>query len=287
MYAGASSTLKGIFAMLAGTAFLMVSDALSKHLAQSHAIGQVICLRQLASMLFIVPFAWKVAGLAALRPRNIGLQILRGLVFVGSSGFIVWSLSVLPLATVTAITFAGPIFIALMSVPLLGERVSARLWCAILLGFAGVLVIIRPGTAAFDWTLLLPLGAALAAALRDTLARLLSRTDTSVSILFWSSLILLAVTALSAPFGWSTVDGTAAVLFLAAGAVNFAAHFLMIEAFRLARAALVAPFKYSALLWSALIGYLIWGDVPGGSLWLGAAILVASGLWIMRMNRGG
>jgi drug/metabolite transporter (DMT)-like permease len=187
---------------------------------------------------------------------------------------------VLPLPTVTAITFTGPIMIALMSVPLLRERVSPALWSATLLGFVGVLCIVRPGGSDFSWTVLIPIAAAFASSLRDVLARILARTDSSISILFWSSLVLVAGTALSAPFGWRDVTPAAWGLFLLAGLVNFCAHFLLIESFRLARAAVVAPFKYTSLLWSALLGYAIWGDVPGGWIWAGAAILVASGLWI-------
>lgn len=271
--------------MVAGMAFLISSDAISKHLTASHPVGQVICIRQMASLLFVVPFIWYRGGLAILRPHNVPLQIVRGLVFMISSFLIVTSLSLLPLPAVTAITFIGPIMVALLSAPVLGERVNARLWLATLLGFAGMLVIIRPGSAEFNWALLLPVGAAFGSAIRDMLVRILSRTDHSMSILFWSSLILTLGAACTAPFGWVEVAPAAWGWFLLGGAVNFCAHFLLIEAFRLGRAAVVAPFKYSSLIWSALLGFLIWGDVPGTALWAGAAILVVSGLWIARIEQ--
>lgn len=277
--------MKGIAAMIAGMAFLTVSDAATKILAQTHPLGQVICLRQAACLLFVLPFVLRSPGLSVLRPHNVTMQIVRGLVFISSSFLIVLSLSLLPLPTVTAITFAGPIMIALMSVPLLRERVSGSLWLATLLGFTGVLLIIRPGTDAFSWALLAPLAAALAGSIRDVLARILARTDSSISILFWSSLVLVAGTALTASFGWAEVTARSGWLFLLGGAANFCAHFLLIEAYRLSAAAVVAPFKYTSLLWSAALGYLIWGDLPGGWVWAGAAILVVSGLWIARTHK--
>jgi drug/metabolite transporter (DMT)-like permease len=175
--------------------------------------------------------------------------------------------------------------IAVMSVPLLRERVGASLWSATLLGFAGVLCIIRPGTADFSWALLIPVAAAFASSMRDMLSRILARTDSSISILFWSSLVMMAGAALSAPLGWTEVGLAAALLFLLGGFVNFCAQFLLIEAYRFSRAAVVAPFKYSSLLWSAVLGFAIWGDLPGGWVWAGAAVLVVSGLWIAQTEK--
>jgi drug/metabolite transporter (DMT)-like permease len=262
-----------------------MSDAVSKHLAQSHPIGQVICIRQLASLLFVAVFVARRRGWRALQPHNLRVQILRGLAFVGSSYTIVLSLSLLPLPTVTAITFSGPIMIALMSAPLLGERVAPAVWAATLLGFTGMLFIIRPGSTDFAWTLLIPVAAAFASSLRDILARILARTDDSIAILFWSSVIVALGAAPTALWGWAAMPPLVWGLFFLAGLVNFCAHLLIIESYRLTRAAVVAPFKYTSLIWSALLGYVIWGDVPNAWVWLGAAILIASGLWIARAQK--
>jgi drug/metabolite transporter (DMT)-like permease len=279
------TALKGIAAMVTGMAFLILSDAVSKHLAESHPIGQVICIRQLASLLFVAAFVARGPGFGGLRMRNVPMQMLRGLAFVGSSYLIVLSLSLLPLPTVTAITFSGPIMIALMSAPLLGERVAPVVWIATILGFTGMLFIIRPGSTDFTWALLIPVAAAFASSLRDILARILARTDDSISILFWSSVIVGVAMLPTALWGWTHVSLAAWGLFLLAGLVNFCAHLLIIESYRLSRAAVVAPFKYTSLIWSAVLGYLIWGDVPDGWVWVGSAILVASGLWIARAQK--
>lgn len=279
--------VKGIAAMIAGMAFLTLSDAVSKHLTQTYSIGQVICIRQLASLLFVAAFVARSGrSVSVLRPKNVRMQILRGLAFVGSSYTIVLSLSLLPLPTVTAITFAGPIMIALMSAPVLGERVAPAVWAATLLGFIGMLFIIRPGSTDFTWALLIPVAAAFASSLRDLLARILARTDDSIAILFWSSVIVAAAAAPAAVWGWTAMPAEVWGLFLLAGAVNFCAHLLIIESYRLGRAAVVAPFKYTSLLWSAVLGYLLWGDTPDAWVWVGATLLTASGLWIMRAQRG-
>lgn len=282
-----STGFKGIAAMITGMAFLIVSDALSKHLTQTHPIGQVICIRQFASLLFVAVFVGRRrgCGVSVLRPKNVRMQILRGLAFVCSSYTIVLSLSLLPLPTVTAITFAGPIMIALMSAPLLGERVAPAVWAATLLGFTGMLFIIRPGSAEFSWALLIPVAAAFASSLRDVLARILARTDDSIAILFWSSVIVATAAVPTAFWGWEAMSPGVWGLFLLAGLVNFCAHLLIIESYRLARAAVVAPFKYTSLIWSAVLGFVIWGDVPNGWVWVGAAILVVSGLWIARAQQ--
>lgn len=280
-----ASALKGIAAMITGMAFLILSDAVSKHLAAEHPIGQVICIRQIASLAFVALFVARGPGFAALRARNVPMQALRGVAFVGSSYLIVLSLSLLPLPTVTAITFAGPIMIALMSAPLLGERVAPAVWAATLLGFTGMLFIIRPGSTDFTWALLIPVAAAFASSLRDILARILARTDDSIAILFWSSVIVALAMAPTAFWGWTQVSWVGWGLFVLAGLVNFCAHLLIIESYRLARAAVVAPFKYTSLIWSALLGYLIWGDAPDGWVWVGSAILAASGLWIARAQK--
>lgn len=279
------TALKGIAAMITGMAFLVLSDAVSKHLAESHPIGQVICIRQLASLIFVAAFVACGPGFGALRMRNVRMQLLRGLAFVGSSFLIVWSLSLLPLPTVTAITFSGPIMIALMSAPMLGERVAPVVWLATILGFSGMLFIIRPGSTDFTWALLLPVAAAFASSLRDILARILARTDDSISILFWSSVIVAIAMLPTALWGWTHVSLASWGLFVLAGLVNFCAHLFIIESYRFSRAAVVAPFKYTSLIWSAVLGFAIWGDVPDGWVWVGSAILVASGLWIARVQK--
>jgi len=275
--------LRGVLAMVAGAGLLTLNDAVSKHLTQHYPIGQVIGLRQLAALMFIVPYAVSVTGLGALKVVNRGGQFLRGLLFVAGSGLIVWSLSLLPLSLVTVVLFSSPIFVALLSAPLLGERVDARQWLAIGGGFVGVMLIVRPGGGEFVWAALLPVLAAFTNGFRDAFTRRLSRTESSISVLFWSGFIVMAAGLLTSAFGWQRVDAAGAVWFLAAGLFNACAHFMVIEALRLGRAAIIAPFRYSGLLWAMLVGFVVWDETPDAWVLAGAAVVVASGIYMIRL----
>jgi len=277
--------LKGLVLMTSGIALLTASDATSKYLVHSHPVGQVIALRQLATLLVIIPYLmlWRKWG--ELRVSNWAGQGLRGLAFVLGSIFIVWSLRELPLATAITMLFASPIFMVILSAPMLGERVGLHRWVAVGAGFAGVLVIVRPGGDSFQWMVLLPLLAAMINAFRDVLTRKLSRSETSLSILFWSNIILMLAGALTIPWGWVAVTPVAAFWFVAAGIFNGLAHFFIIEALRVGEASVVAPMRYTALLWAALLGFVVFGEVPSLWLWAGAAIIVGSSLYMLRGER--
>jgi len=251
----------------------------------THPVGQVIALRQLATLLVIVSWVMLVGRWSDLRIVNRGGQLGRGLLFIVGSACIVMSLGLLPLALVITIMFTSPIFVAAFSAPLLGERVGFHRWVAVLGGFAGVLIVIQPGSADFRWALLLPVAAAFINAFRDVLTRLLSRTDSSISILFWSNIILMTGGMLTVLSGWVPVSGAAAFWFVVAGVSNGAAHFLIIEALRAAEASALAPVRYTSLLWAALLGWLVWGEVPSSWLWIGAAVIVASSLYMINAER--
>jgi drug/metabolite transporter (DMT)-like permease len=279
-----ASSARGIFAMLAGAGLLTMSDAVTKHLTENYPLGQVLCLRQLAALLFILPYAWVVTGTRALRIVNGRGQLLRGALFLVGSIIVVVSLHHLPLSFVSVVLFSSPLFVAAVSAPILSERVYTYQWIAIAVGFVGVLLIVQPGTRGVEWIALLPVLGAFLNAIRDAITRRLSRTDTSMSILFWSGVIVCIGGIFTVPLGWKPVDFDGGIWFLAAGLSNAAAHFMVIEAFRLGRAAIVAPFRYSGLLWAMLIGFLVWSEVP--DLWMltGAAIVVGAGVYMLQRS---
>lgn len=276
-----SNTLKGMAAAVGGMALITANDAVSKYLTESFPVGQVICLRQAATLLVIATYVVLVSGWSAVRVVSWPGQLTRGLLFITGSAFMVLSLSLLPLATVIAILFASPTLIAAFSMPVLAERVSLNRWIAIMVGFVGVLIIIRPGGTTFEWVLLIPLAAAVFNALRDLVTRRLARTETSIAILFWSGIIVTAAAATTAPFGWQPVALSAAAWFLAVGVLHAGAHFLLIEAFRMAEASVIAPVRYTALIWATLIGFVVWGDVPDAWVVIGAAVIITSGLYMV------
>ena len=273
--------LKGPLMMAIGIALITANDAATKYLVLTHPVGQVICLRQAATLLVFIPYLTLAGRWGALRINSWRGQIERGLLFIAGSIFIVWGLGELPLATAVTMLFLSPILMVVLSGPLLGEQISVQRWIAVLGGFIGVLIVMRPGGEAFQWALLLPLIGAFINALRDVLTRKLSRTETSLAILFCSNIILMTGGALTAPFGWVAVNATAAFWFIAAGIFNGMAHFFIIEALRTGEASIVAPIRYTALLWAALLGFLVWGDVPGVWLWVGAAVIIGSSLYMI------
>lgn len=278
---GQQTAAKGIGCMVLGCALLMMSDALSKWLSQTYSVGQIMSLRNVFVLVPILIVVWRRDSFADLRVNRWAAQSFRALWHVLAAVFFVTSVSLLPLADVHAIGFAGPIFIAALAPFMLGEHVGWHRWTAILVGFGGVLIMLRPTGAGFDYLGLVPLAAALSASFRDLLTRRLSRTETSISILFFSSVAVILGGLVTAPFDWKPLTWTDLALFVANGLVNAGAHFLMIEAYRLAQAPVVSPFKYSILIWAVLFGYLVWGHVPDVWLVVGAMPVVASGLYIL------
>jgi drug/metabolite transporter (DMT)-like permease len=282
-----SPLLRSLGLMALGILLLTANDATSKYLVQSHPIGQVVGLRQASTLLVLIPYMIFFSRWSLLRVVDLRGQLMRGTLFIIGSMLIVWSLGELPLATAITMLYISPIFMVILSVPLLGERISRYRWVAVIGGFAGVLIIMRPGGAGFQWALMLPLLAAMVNALRDVLTRKLARTETSISILFWSNIILMTGGFMTLPMGWAPVSAHDAFWFVAAGIFNGTAHFCIIDALRTGEASALAPIRYTALLWAALLGFVVWGDVP--ELWLlaGAAVIVGSSLYMIRAERRG
>ncbi len=277
--------LRSLLLMALGILLITANDAATKHLVQTYPVGQVIGLRQAATLLVLLPYVMLFSHWSQLRMVDVRGQMTRGLLFIAGSALIVWSLAELPLATAITMLFLSPVFMALLAVPMLKERIGRHRWVAVIGGFVGVLIILRPGAAAFQWALLLPLAAAAINSLRDVLTRRMARSESSMSMLFWSNIILMAGGFATLPLGWKPVDGVAAMWIVAAGVFNGTAHFCMIEALRSGEASMLAPIRYTALLWAALFGYLIWGEVPDAWLWAGAAVVVATSLHMINEER--
>jgi len=271
---------KGICIMTLAAGVLSMNDTATKYLAESYPMGQVLGLRQSAALLVIMAYVWWSDSWDDLRIINRGGQVWRAVAHVGSAVLIIWSLTLLPIATVTAIVFSSPIVVLFFSMRFLDEGVSWQRWVAVVVGFVGVLVIIRPGGVSFEWTLLVAVAAAFVSGFRDLLTRRLSRTDTSISMLFWASVLLVVLSLLTIPLGWEPVTLIGAFWFVINGLLNAGAHFLMIEALRLGDAALVSPFRYTAILWAIITGFVVWHQLPDTFTLIGAALLVISGVLI-------
>ncbi len=280
-----SDAMKGIAAMVVAAFLLTLNDVITKLLTEQYQVWQVLAVRQMCSLFVIVSYIHLKPGWSAIRVTNRAGVALRSVFFVLTTGFIVVSFSLLPLALVTAIAFSSPIFVVAFSHWFTIEKVGPRRWSAVLIGFIGVLVIVRPGGSGFELVLILPVLAALAAGIRDIVTRALARTESSIAILFWSNLAVVAVAvAVTSVQGWQAMTGTAVALLLLNGVLNAGAHFLLIEALRLGEASLVSPFRYSGLIWATILGLVIWGDFPDSWTLAGAVLLVVGGIYIIERS---
>ncbi len=273
--------------MVAGFALLTLNDAVLKWLTASYPTGQIVFMRSIFVMILVGVIAWRFGGLQTLRVVNLRGQLVRAGTMTVATLLFVTSLRLMPLADAIAIAFAAPLFVTALARPLLGEHVGWRRWAAVLVGFGGVLVMFRPTGEAVRLVALLPLGVALASALKDIVTRRITATESSVAILFITTLVLAAAGLVTVVGGWRAITLFDFGLFAVGGFLLGGAQYLTIEAFRYAEAAVVAPFEYSAVLWAILYGFLIWGDVPDRWIISGSAIVIASGLYILhRESRG-
>lgn len=191
------------------------------------------------------------------------------------------SLTYLMLAETVTLFFAAPLFITALSAPLLGERIGWRRWTAVVVGFAGVMVVMQPGTEAMHPAALLPVGAALLYACVNITTRMLSRTDSSHTLVIFSNVGYCLGTGLAAPFAWIAPAPADVALLFGLGVAAVIAQYFHVTAVRFAQVSLLASFEYTAIFWAALLGFAVWGEVPETHVWLGIAIIVGSGLYIL------
>jgi len=283
----ADHPLQGIAWMVAGVFLLAVMDALSKHAVSQLSIPVLIAARSAMVLVLLLPWVLRSGGWSALRTRRPGAQLLRGLLAVCSMLAFFESLRLLPLATVIAISFAAPLFMTLLSVPVLQERVGPHRWGALLAGFVGVGLIVGPQ--AMDGELGLGAWLALAASLfyaaSMTCVRWLSSTESDLSMMVWQNLTMGLAGAVGlffvplevAPGMWP-IMALMAVLVLLGQRCTF-------RALRLAPVGVVAPFHYSELLWAATFGWVFWREWPGAHVWWGALFVVGAGLYTLWRER--
>ena len=266
--------------MLGSCLLITSNDAITKWIAADYPVSQMLCARGSSILLLILPvLIWK-KGRFGLQIHHRGAHLMRGLLSVTSATLFITGLQFLPLVDAVTLTFAGPLFLTAMAPYLLAEQIGWRRWVAVLVGFFGVVLMLKPGTEALRLVALLPLGAALMEAFRDVLTRRMSSTESSIAMVTVTTAVIVAVSLLSAPFGWTVMAWGDLALLALAGALFAAAHFLVIEALRYAQAAVVIPFRYSAVIWALLLGLVLWGDVPDYWTMVGTVLVISSGIYI-------
>lgn len=284
----AQNPLLGIAMMVTAAAIFGVMDALVKWLSASYSTVQIMFFRSLFAFPPILGMLWSSgAGLGGLRTTRLAGHALRSLYGCAAMVFFFHAYRVMPLADVTAIAFAAPIFIAGLSVWLLGERVGLHRWSAIVVGFVGMLIIVRPGQGGIATDSMVVVLATLLYALAMIQIRKLAATEPSTAIAFYFTAFCTLWTALALPWFWVTpVAALDWMLLMAVGLLGGTAQLFMTRAFALAPVSVVAPFDYTHLLWSVLLGWYLFGDFPDAATWTGATVVIASGLYILYRETG-
>jgi drug/metabolite transporter (DMT)-like permease len=278
--------LTGIALMCGAVASFGVMDTMAKYLNLHMNTVEVVWARYTGA--FVIPFMlsnpWTRPDLMT-TPR-LGLQIGRSVLLLLSTLCNFLALRYLQLDQAVALIFSTPCFVAALSGPILGEWVRWKRWTAIGVGFLGVLVVTRPGPSSFQPAALLSIGAALCYALYSITTRMLARTDSNETTLFYSNIVGAVAMLPALPFVWTTpTDPLLIVLMVSSGAVASFGHYLLIAAHRLAPAAVLSPFIYSEIVLVTALGFLVFGDVPSRWTIAGAAIVIASGLYILHRER--
>ncbi|HEX3096580.1 MAG TPA: DMT family transporter [Usitatibacter sp.] len=271
--------------LLAGL-FFSTLDATAKYLVRDHTLFVVVWARYAGQMVVTTPIAWHRGGPGFWRTRHLRVQLLRSLCLIVATSCFFGALRFLPLAEGSAISFLAPMFAVVLAFPILGERPTRGRWIAALAGFAGVVILVRPGSAVFHPAAALLVVAAISNALYQLLTRKLPH-DSAHTTLFYSALVGTALLSLAIPF--VEMPGEFAMrdagFFIVLGLLAGLGHGLLIAAFLRAPASLVAPFTYIQMLWATFYGYAIFGQLPDALSALGMAVIVASGVGLVLHER--
>ncbi|HZN28002.1 MAG TPA: DMT family transporter [Xanthobacteraceae bacterium] len=275
----AGSAVAGIGLMLAGIALFSINDALGKWLLTTYSVGELLLIRSAAALILLAPFVRK-AGIAAFTgaPRP-GLQIVRVVLSTLEVAMFFWAVSYLPLADTVTFYLAGPVYVTALSVVLLGEKVGWRRWAAVLVGFAGVVLALRPSAASLTLPALIALIGSVFFAFLMIATRFLRETPNTVLVAgqIGGTLIFGAVVA---PFGWVTPSPRDFALLSLFGVLSIMALACVNRSLKLTAASVVVPYQYTLIVWAIVLGYAVFGDVPDPLTLCGAAVIIAAGLYI-------
>ncbi len=283
--ARADRPLRGITLLLVSSIFLGTSDATSKYLSTTLPSIEIAWIRFLVFAVIMVPAMVPGSPLFALRTQRPMLQVTRGMALLGSSLLFISGLRFLPIAEASATSFVSPLFVTALSIFFLGEKVGLRRWFATAVGLLGVLIVLRPGTSAFHPAAFFPVVSAFAWACTLILTRKMSGQERTVVTMTYSSIVGFAVLCALVPLVWVTPSWHDILLGLIIGVASTAGQWIVVLAFRYADASVLAPFSYIQLLWVTLLGFVIFGEVPDVWTVVGAAFIVASGLYTAHRER--
>ncbi len=292
-----SENIKAILCLAGGLVFLTISDSIIKWLSPHYALHQIMLFRAFFALLVVLVFIFLGGGVEALKTRRPALHVLRGMFLVFANMFFFLGLAAMPIAEAVALFFVAPLFICLLAQPILGEKVRASSWTAIVIGLIGVLIMVRPGTDIFRMTSLLPILAALMYAGMQMITRKLGLQDRASTMTFYIQIcfifasVVIGLLVGDGRFGnsdnptvrfllraWRMPDfADLQLLALCGFIIAFGAYF-MSQAYRIGQASVIAPFEYTSLPFALISGYLVWRDWPDVISFIGCAFIIGGGL---------
>lgn len=278
--------LRGILLMVAAIGIFVAMDTIAKYLAQWYPVPGLIWARYVINLAILLAWFAARGELHRIRTARPGIQLARGLLLASATFFYFSALRVLPIADAAAISFVLPLFVAVLAVPMLGERLDLPRAVAIFVGMAGALMIVRPGSTVFTAYSLLPVAMAVCNALYQILTRKVAGLEHPLTSLVWGAIVGAVLFSAVAPFAWATPQ--TAFHWALLGVIGLFAsigHYLLIRAYDYANATLLAPYTYTAMVWAIALGFAVFGHLPDGWSVGGMAVIVASGLFLAGRQR--
>jgi len=276
-----SRPLLGVAYMCGACALFPIMNGLVKLLAATYDATQIVWFRIVVHLCLVAVVFTPQLGLALFRTHRIGLQTVSSIAMLVSTLCFFSAVKYVGVAEAISISFVSPLVVVFLAWPLLGERITALRLAAVALGFAGVLVVIRPGSAVFHWASLLLLGSAFCYALYQIVIRRLAGVDHPATSIFYSVLLGSILLSFVLPIVWQTPRSWQDwLLFLSLGVLGGLGHYCVAKALTFASANLVAPFNYTQMIGSVIVGYLLFAEVPDLYTWLGTAVIVGAGLLV-------
>jgi drug/metabolite transporter (DMT)-like permease len=276
---------KAVICVLASAFGYAATDAMVKWMSRSYPVLEITFFRNIFTFLPVAWIVWQGGGFRSLRSERMGLHIVRAV--LGTVAMVLYfvSYSLMPLANVTAVGSTAPLILVVMARLFLGEKVGAKQWAAIGLGFLGALIVIGPSISVFQWLSVLPLAASIAFAGYMLFIRVLSATESQESLIFYVPLVAAGISGCAMPWVWTPIDafGLAMMAIMGVGA-GFALYFRNI-AYSMIQANVGAPLEYTNLLWAACLGIVFFGDEPTWNLVVGALVIVSSNLYVVWQRR--
>jgi drug/metabolite transporter (DMT)-like permease len=266
--------------MMIMVACFSVLETTAKYLSRSYPVPMLVWWRYMMHTWLMLMLLAPRMGTRLLHTRKPGGQVFRASLLMGSTLFNFNALSFLPMAEVKAVSFVSPLLVTLLAVGLLHEQVGWRRWIAVAAGFAGVLFIVRPGSAMLQWPALFALGSASCYSIYQIMTRKFSESENPLTTLFYTALVGCVLMTLVVPFFWQTPELRHVPLLMLLGVAGGFGHYMLIKAMELENASFLSPLGYMQLLWVVLLGFVVFGDFPDTHAFIGMAIIVGSGLYV-------